>query len=134
MTGGLLNYWRVDTPTLVGCNWQEIVSDKFSGFQNWFKIWLYNGWFNDGNDLVLDNIRLVTLNRIGIININSRIINNNGLTYSLVISSPITPPSGCIDAWRVNQNRIQIAGGTVVPRLGDYIFVYGLRVNIYYTI
>jgi hypothetical protein len=74
------------------------------------------------------------LNRIGPLILNIRIINYNGLTYSLVVSSPITPPSGCIDTWRVNQNGIQIAGGTVVPILGDYIFVHGLRVNIYYTI
>jgi hypothetical protein len=123
MNDGPLNYWRVDIPTLVGCNWQDIVSEKLMVADTssiYFRIWLYNGWFNDGNDLVIDNIRIVALDRIGFIAFNLMITNYNGLTYTLIANSQTLAP-GCLDQWYLYKDRMYspnlVASGTATPAL-----------------
>jgi hypothetical protein len=113
----LYNYWNVDVLNLTGCNWKDVVSNKFvgTGLPTTVSIYLYNGWYGEGNDLVIDNVQIVTLNTQPIPLFFPALGSYNGFTYSFMVSSSNLPSDNCLDYWYLYQGLTLVSSGVATP-------------------
>jgi len=131
-----LGFWDINMLSIVGCSWKELVSNKFigTGLPSPISIMLYNGWYSDGNDLVIDNVRIVKLMAQPFLNINAALGSFNGVTYTFLASSASLPSDNCLDYWYLYQGSTLISQGVATPSTSTEFTIPGLQVGIKYTI
>jgi len=131
-----IGFWNLNVLTLVGCTWKEVVSSKFvgTGLSTTISIMLYNGWYNDGNDLVIDNVRIVKLMPQPLLSIYPSLGSYNGVTYTFLASSASLPSDNCLDYWYLYQGLALISQGVATPSTSIEFTIPGLQVGIKYTV
>lgn len=131
-----IGYWNANIVNLTGCVWKEVVSDKFigTGTLGTISIMLYNGWYADGNDLVMDNVRIVALPAQPLLSIFAALGSYNGVTYSFLASSATLPSDNCLDYWYLYNSTGLISQGVATPSTSIEFTLPGLSVNVLYTV
>lgn len=131
-----IGYWSLNVLNLTGCSWKQVVSEQFigTGTPSNISVMLYNGWYADGNDLVIDNIRIVQLMAQPPLSFLCSLGKYNGFTYSFMASSATLPPSDCVDYWYLYMGGTLMSQGVATPSTGVEIKIKGFMVNVKYTL
>ena len=105
-TSTALYFWGVNIPATTGCKWSSISSTKFTAAKGIFNftIALWNGDTEDGNDLVLDDVRLVKISPPAEQpSFNYELVNVTRTTYGIRLGSKQNPPL-CKDNFYIRSN------------------------------
>jgi hypothetical protein len=131
-------FWYANIPTNVSCKWNQISSSKFTASAGVLNptINLYNGETEDGNDMVIDDIRIIKLSPPAIQPaFNYEIINFNWSPYGLKLGSKQTP-SGCKDNFylRTVPNLFTLQSGNVTIKSTNEYNYTNLKIQTSYEI
>ena len=131
-------FWNVNLPTSSGCSWSPISTTKYAaeaGTLN-FTIYLYNGETEDGNDLVMDDVKLIRLAPpVQQPSFTYSILNFIGNKYEIRLASKQTA-AFCKDNFylRTNNNLFVLnAANVTISTTNEYTFL-GLLTKTNYEI